>query len=193
MVLVVVLNDRSRICSARWFFYWIPYLISRLVSDWIGLIITQTIGLRFMDMNSTFHEEMWTRRSDEIWWLWTHASLQVSEATDFLELEKVNASSDITTFLRSKFNEIRGLSPRLFQETKWLKEASTCIGGYRTLTRQQNVTPTKVKVYTMIEETVAVLKNFMKTSMVRRYPGRYACSETTIMINAVPSHLTIIS
>ena len=44
------------------------------------------------------------------------ASDTALSATYILELEKFDASSDITAFLQSKFHEIRRLRPRLFQE-----------------------------------------------------------------------------
>jgi len=46
------------------------------------------------------------------------ASDVVQSATYILELEEFNARSDITVFLRSKFNEIRRQRPRLFQDTQ---------------------------------------------------------------------------
>jgi len=49
------------------------------------------------------------------------ASDAAQSTTYSLELEKWNAGSDITLFLKSKFDEIRGRNPRLFQDThrKW--------------------------------------------------------------------------
>ena len=48
----------------------------------------------------------------------TFALGAAQSATYFLELEKFDAGGDITVFLRSKFDEIRGQNPRLFQDTQ---------------------------------------------------------------------------
>ena len=80
-----------------------------IVRDFISLL-AETCGdysLRFL---------LASRAEDHI--CQAFASDTALSATYFLELEKFNASSDITAFLRSKFHEIRRLRPRLFQETQ---------------------------------------------------------------------------